>query len=124
MLRTGGRATIMVYYRGIWNYYVMGGFFRGVLQGELFRTKSMHKTIQSRTDGAIARYYSFPDWMILASPPFRIISMRVLGTKTDLLPLPASSLKDAVSLLLPMGIARVLTSRFRMGSFLVSTLEK
>ena len=36
VLRPGGTAVTMVYHRNFWNYYVFGGFFHGILRGDLW----------------------------------------------------------------------------------------
>ena len=124
VLKPGGVSTLMVYHRGLWNYYILGGLFRGFLQGAWLKTRSLQKTIQSWTDGAMARYYSPLEWKSLLSEFFRVERIFVLGTKMDLIPLPAGPLKERVSRLFPNAAARLMTNRCRMGSFLVSTVTK
>jgi SAM-dependent methyltransferase len=124
VLRPGGFATTMVYYRNFWNYYVMGGLFAGVFKGELFNTRSLHKTRQKFVDGAIARYYTIPEWHSLTSDLFSVNDVRIYGSKSELLPLPSGRLKSTVQSLIPNSVGRLLTNSCRMGMFLVSTLEK
>jgi hypothetical protein len=47
----------MVYNRSLWGYYVVGGLIHGVLMGDLLKTRSLHRTVQRTTDGAMARFY-------------------------------------------------------------------
>ena len=124
VLRPGGVATTMVYYRNLWNYYIMGGLFAGVLKGSLFNTRSLHKTRQKFVDGAIARYYTIPEWRALASGLFDVEDVRIYGSKSELLPLPSGKIKNTVQSMIPDSIGRLLTNRCRMGMFLVSTLKK
>ncbi len=113
----------MVYHRNLWNYYV-SGLLRGVLQGDYMRTGSLHKTVQQRTDGAIGRYYSIPEWRILVADFCHIENIMVFGGKSEIVPLPGGKVKKIVMALIPTRVSRFLTNRCRMGSFLVSILRK
>jgi SAM-dependent methyltransferase len=115
VIRPGGRATVMVYHRGWWNYYFVGTVFLGILCGDLFRTGNLHKTMQNRTDGALARYYSLAEWYKEASLYFRVGSTQVYGPKSDLLPIPGGSFKTALMGASPSFLCRFLTNRCRMG---------
>lgn len=124
VLRPGGRAVLMVYYRSLWVYYVQRGLLTGLLSGELFRGKSLHQIVQNHTDGALARYYSLREWRSLGGELFDVEELRVLGQKSELLPLPGGRVKDALLRAIPDGLARLLMNRLRLGSFLVSRLRK
>lgn len=124
VLRPGGSFTAMVYHRSAWKYLVFDGFFKGVLRAELLRKGSLHRVSQEGTDGAIARHYTQREWRALCAPILPVESIRVLGQKADLLPLPPGLVKDAASRLLPDIVARLLTNTFRFGSFLVATMRK
>jgi len=124
VLKPGGRATIMVYYKGWWNYYFVCGVIHGLIRGKYFKYRSLHKIAQSQTDGAIARYYSFSSWKDLVRDEFRIDSIQVEGAKTDLIPLPKSKIKRRIQKVLPNIAARFMTSRLRMGSLLVVEMTK
>ncbi len=123
VLRPGGRATIMVYYRGWWGYYVMETIW-GIISGNLLKTKSLHKSVQLHTDGAIARYYSFSEWRALVNALFTVENIKTLGAKSDVLPLPSGKLKLIISKLLPNHLNRFLTDNLKMGTFLLSTIIK
>lgn len=123
VLRPGGEAVIMVYYRGWWNYYVVE-FLRGIVSGTLFRTKSLHRTVQLHTDGAIARYYSVGDWEKTTRDLFELKEIFTLGPKSDVIPLPAGRLKNILRSILPSFLNQFLTRNLRMGCFLVSRLRK
>ncbi len=122
VLRPGGRAVTMVYHRNLWNYYVAGGFFHGVVQGDLLRTRSLAQTVQRHTDGAIARYYSIPEWKAIVGRHFRVERIRVYGGKPEILPIPGGALKRRLLDWIPDSLGRLLTNRMRMGQFLVSEL--
>lgn len=125
VLKPNGSAVAMVYHRGFWNYYICSGFARGVLGLDLLRTGSLHRTVQRHTDGAMARYFSVPEWKKLASEcGFRVQRTRVYGAKPELIPIPGSLLKAALLKIIPDSLSRLFTSQLKMGSFLVSQLKK
>jgi ubiquinone/menaquinone biosynthesis C-methylase UbiE len=124
VLRPGGRACVMIYHRSFWIYYVMAGFFRGVLMGELFKTGSLNKTLQRWTDGAIARYYTVPEWKELTEELFDIESIRIFGQKNELFPLPPSRLKDLAVGVVPDSLTRFVTNSCRQGKFLYAEMVK
>ena len=124
VLRPGGVAITMVYHRNYWNYHIVAGLVRGIFQGTLWKTRSLHKTRQGLIDGALARYYTVSEWRALVSDLFTVEEVRIYGSKTELLPLPGGRLKSALKSLVPNSLARLLTNRCRMGMFLVSTLRK
>jgi ubiquinone/menaquinone biosynthesis C-methylase UbiE len=125
VLRPGGTAVTMVYHRGLWNYYVCHGLLWGVLTGTLFRTQSIHKTVQAHTDGAIARYFTADEWRSLASESFDVEKISICGSKSDVVPLPGgTNLKANAMRLFPDFLSRFLTNRLKMGTFLISRLRK
>ncbi len=124
VLRPGGVAITMVYHRNFWNYYVVAGLVRGIIQGTLWKTRSLHKTRQGVIDGALARYYTIPEWRALVSDLFSVEGVSIYGSKTELLPLPSGRVKSALKAAIPHRVGRFLTNRCRMGAFLVSILRK
>lgn len=124
VLKPGGEAVTMVYNRGWWNYYICGGLIGGLRGGRIFRTRSFAKTIQHDTDGAIARYYSRRSWQAFASRYLNVDGIVIKGPKTDLFPIPGGNFKTALMRLLPDRLARFMTSRLGMGSFLISRMSK
>lgn len=124
VLKPGGVAITMVYYRNYWNYYIVSGLFRGIFQGTLWKTRSLHKTRQGLIDGAIARYYTIPEWRSLVSDLFSVEDVKIYGSKSELIPLPSGRVKSALKSLIPNSAGRLLTNQCRMGMFLVSTLRK
>lgn len=124
VLRPGGAARIMVYHRSFWNYRVFSGLIAGIAHGHLFRTKSFHKTSQLMTDGAIARLYTSDEWRSLVSDLFEVRDIRILGSKTGLVPLPSGRLKSVVLSMVPNQLSRFLNNQMNLGTFLFSTLSK
>jgi SAM-dependent methyltransferase len=124
VLRPGGVAITMVYYRNYWNYYIVSGLVRGIFQRTLWKTRSLHETRQGLIDGAIARYYTIPEWRSLVSDLFSVEEVRIYGSKSELLPLPSGRVKSALKSIIPNSLGRLLTNQCRMGMFLVSTLRK
>jgi len=124
VLRPGGQAITMVYHRSFWNYYLVGALLHGVLQGDLLRTRSVHKTVQRWVDGAFARFYSIPDWRDLVSEFFCVDRILVFGSKSEIVPLPGGKIKQATMALIPNGLSRFLTNQCKLGGFLVSVLKK
>jgi ubiquinone/menaquinone biosynthesis C-methylase UbiE len=124
VLKPGGRAVTMVYYRNLWNYYIYAGLFGGLIKGHLWKTGSLHQTRQHETDGAIARFYSIPEWKRLTSEFFKVEDVSVCGSKPEIVPLPRGRVKDSVLKVIPDSMSRFMTNRCRMGTFLVSVLKK
>ncbi|MGD9561926.1 MAG: class I SAM-dependent methyltransferase [Pyrinomonadaceae bacterium] len=124
VLRPGGTATTMVYHRNFWNYYVYSGFFGGIVKRHLFRTGSLHKVRQTEIDGALARFYTVPEWRSMVSEFFTVKDVRIMGSKTELIPLPSGKLKDLMLSATPDAAGRLFTNSCRLGTFLVSTFVK
>ncbi|MFN6951464.1 MAG: class I SAM-dependent methyltransferase [Albidovulum sp.] len=124
VLRPGGRANVMIYHRSFWKYYVFDGILKGLVQGLLFRRRSILGVNQAQADGAIARFYRPKEWEALCGDLFRIETMEVAGLKSDVLPLPPGRIKDAVTRLLPDSVARFFTNRLRWGYFLMVGMTK
>jgi ubiquinone/menaquinone biosynthesis C-methylase UbiE len=124
VLRPGGRAVVMVYHRSWWNYYVGAGLCEGILMGDLWRTRSLHKTMQNRWDGALARFYSRGEWRSLVGDLFAIDEVRIYGQRSEVVPLNVPRLHYVVMPLIPRGMSRFLTNTCRLGSFLVTFLRR
>ena len=123
VLKPGGTAVIMVYHRGWWTYYVSGVLI-GLARGHLLKTRSLHKTVQSATDGALARYYSATSWRELVGDLFHVDYVAINGSKAEVFPLPGGRVKTAIMNVVPDALTRLMTGRMRMGSFLISGLTK
>ena len=124
ILKPHGTATVMVYHRNIWNYYVINGLVRGIIQGALFKTKSLNKITQQHSDGAIARYYTTSEWRSLTSKYFDVEKICIYGQKSDLFPIPSGGIKNFLMAVMPNGISRFFTNQLKFGGFVVSTLKK
>jgi SAM-dependent methyltransferase len=123
VLRRGGTCTVMVYHRSWWIFYVCG-FLRRLFQKRFRERGTLHRVTQSATDGAIARFYTADEWRTLVRPFFDVTQIRIYGLKPEILPLPHGRVKSFVERLIPDGLARFLTNRLRMGSFLVADMRK
>ncbi|HUU41098.1 MAG TPA: class I SAM-dependent methyltransferase, partial [Desulfatiglandales bacterium] len=88
VLRPGGEAVTMVYHRSIWNTYIRGALYYGILRGGLIKQRSLAKVIQESTDGALARYYTVTEWEELLSAFFKVKKIFVFGSKSQIVPLP------------------------------------
>jgi len=124
VLKPGGIAITMVYHRSFWNYYFMNGLIRGVILGDLLKTRSLCKTVQKYTDGAIARYYTPSEWSSLASRYFVVDKIQIFGSKAELVPLPGGNIKNFIMQSIPNNLSRFFTNKLGFGTFLVSTLKK
>jgi len=122
VLRPGGRAVIMVYHKNFWNYYVVSGFFRGFLGGQLRHVRSLNALLQQQTDGALARHYTQKEWATLVGDLFTIGYSRVYGMKVELLPIRRGRGKSIIENLIPDRVGRLLTNNGKLGTFLVSEL--
>jgi ubiquinone/menaquinone biosynthesis C-methylase UbiE len=123
ILKPDGLAIVMVYHRSFFSYYIITGLIRGILMGDLMRKKSIHQIQQSWTDGAIARYYSIPEWKGLCSKFFNIEDILIFGSKSSIIPLPAGKIKNLILKIIPNPFSRFLTNTCKMGEFLVAKLN-
>ena len=124
VLRPGGTAVTMVYHRNFWNYYLVSGVFRGVLGGEFLKTRSLNEILQKQTDGALARHYTEREWKDLVGDLFTVRSSQIFGMKSEIVPLPGGSIKTVVESMIPDSVGRALTNSAKMGTFLVTELQK
>jgi SAM-dependent methyltransferase len=123
VLKPGGCAIIMVYHRGFWPYHVCGGI-GALIRGKFPTPTAIHRYVQLATDGALARYYSPTDWRQLVQGLFTVRSVRIYGQKERIVFLPGGKIKDFILMLIPNWFTRFLGTSCRMGSFLVSEMEK
>ena len=80
--------------------------------------------MQQHTDGALARFYTVNEWREQVGGLFNVEDIRIMGQKPELLPLPASAVKNKLLDLVPTAAGRMILNHFGQGSFLVSTLRK
>jgi ubiquinone/menaquinone biosynthesis C-methylase UbiE len=123
VLRPGGRATVMVYHRS-WLHFHLGGYLRGVFQGQFKRLGTLHRVSQGATDGAIARFYTTQEWRETTAGLFEVEKVRILGLKAEILPLPRGRLKSAIEALTPDAVSRLITNGMRLGTFLVADMRR
>jgi ubiquinone/menaquinone biosynthesis C-methylase UbiE len=124
VLKPGGRAIVMVYYRNFWNYWILAGLFHGLLRGMWFRTHSLHRIQQLTTDGALARFYTRSEWQRTVSTCFDVESIEIFGSKSHVVPLPTGRLKSFVLRCFPNWLSRFMNHTMRMGFFLVSPMQR
>lgn len=124
VLRPGGKFVAMVYHRSLWNHYVRVGLYHGILRLGFLRGRTLHQLVQETTDGAIARYYTVPEWEDAVRDLFVVKSTTIIGHKTQLIPLPYGPLKQMVARMIPNSLSRMLTNRVAMGYMLVAQMEK
>ena len=123
VLRPGGRATVMVYHRSLWHYYILAGFFHGIVRRQLFKEKSISRVLQLNSDGAIARHYKPSQWRHEVDDLFSIQRMRVFASKAELFPLPAGVPKTFLMRATPNIVTRFFGNTLRLGLFLVAQMS-
>jgi 2-polyprenyl-3-methyl-5-hydroxy-6-metoxy-1,4-benzoquinol methylase len=124
VLRPGGHATVMVYYRSFIQYYLINGIARGLLRREFWKTGGIHQINQAATDGALARFFTVDDFSKLLGSLFVIERVGITGQKPDAIPLPNGRLKTFLIRHIPDAITRFVTDRLRLGLFLIVRIRK
>lgn len=125
VLKPGGKAVIMIYYKSWWSYYIFGFFFYGILKRDFLRHKSIFDIMNSRSDGAIARFYSIEEWnFLIKSKKLNIEYNKIYGQKSDIFPIPNGKIKKLLISLTPSFIFKIFITKLSMGSFLVSSIKK
>lgn len=124
VLRPGGLATVMVYYRSFAQYYVINGIAKGLLRREFWKVGDVHQINQASTDGALARFYSREEFSDLVDGLFVVEKFWITGQKADAIPLPSGRLKSFLMRHLPDALTRFVTDRLRFGTFLVVRLRR
>ena len=124
VLRPGGTCTCMVYHRSLWTTLVRGVMYYGLLRAGFLRTRSVHRLLQNRSDGALARYYTLDEWRAELGGLFAIDRAWILGDKTQLVPLPHGRPRDLVARLIPDRVGRTVSSSRPVGDLLVTSLRR
>ncbi len=124
VLRPGGHATVMVYYRSFIQYYLINGIARGLLRREFWTIGDIHQINQAATDGALARYFATEDFAKLLGHLFTIEKVWITGQKPDAVPLPNGRLKTFLLDHIPDVITRFITDRLRFGTFLIVRIKR
>jgi len=108
VLKPGGEFRFMVYHRrSLSGLYCLG---RGLLSGRFFKGMSARQVLSFYTDGYLARFYTRRELRdLLLHCGFSRIETRILGQKSELLPLPGKgalgSLKRVLLRMLPDALA-------------------
>jgi len=123
VLKPEGRALVMVYHRAFMPWLIHTGVIRRFLAGGVFRSRGIHRLVQERTDGAIARYYSPAEWRNEISGLFEAESLEVYGNRGEVLPLPAGALKDSLTRRIPEPVLRFWLTTCGQGTLLFSRLR-
>jgi SAM-dependent methyltransferase len=121
VLKPGGTLFFMVYNRHSLWYYGHCGLIRGVLLGGL-RQHSLTEIYHDHIDGAYARLFTRGELEFLLKPAYEDVETVAAGQKGDVLPIPASPLKDRLKRLLRDEHANTLLRR--VGFFLVTQARK
>jgi SAM-dependent methyltransferase len=123
VLKPDGRALVMVYHRALVPWLLHAGLVRGIVRGELIRSRGIHRLVQGFTDGALARYYSISDWRCEIAGLFEAESVEIYGNRGEVLPLPAGRMKDALTSHIPEFLLRFWLTTCRQGTLLFSRLR-
>jgi 2-polyprenyl-3-methyl-5-hydroxy-6-metoxy-1,4-benzoquinol methylase len=113
VLKPGGEFRLMVYHRrSISGLYCL---VRGLLAGKFFNGMSVQEVLSSYSDGYLARFYSRKELSdLLQRCGFSRTETRVLGQKSELIPLPgkglAGRLKQALLRAFPDALAEPVLS--------------
>jgi len=124
VLRPGGSACVMVYYRSPLQYYLFTGIARGLLKREFWSVGGIHRINQAATDGALARFFSIAEFSKLLEGLFVIEEVMVTGQKSDAVPLPHGRLKSFLVQRIPDRITRFATDTLRLGTFLIVKMKR
>ena len=124
VLRTGGRASVMVYYRSPLQYYLFTGIGRGLLKREFWTVGGIHRINQVATDGALARFFSKAEFVKLLKGLFVVENVKVTGQKSDAVPLPHGRLKSFLVQRVPDRVTRIATDALRLGTFLIVDMKR
>jgi SAM-dependent methyltransferase len=125
VLKPGGEFRFMVYHRpSLSGLYSLG---RGFFAGKFFQGMSARQVLSFYTDGYLARFYTRRELRdLLLHCGFARIETRVLGQKTELLPLPGKgalgSLKRVLLRAIPDRVAEQVLSA--AGYFLFAVAHK
>jgi SAM-dependent methyltransferase len=116
VLRPGGRLMMMVYHRSSFIYYVHNVLIRGILFGQRLR-RSFADIYNAHMDGAYARMFTKSEMADLLARDYAPARISITGEKAELLPIPASRLKQHIEARLSDAFAARALSKW--GFFLV-----
>jgi 2-polyprenyl-3-methyl-5-hydroxy-6-metoxy-1,4-benzoquinol methylase len=125
VLKPAGEFRSMVYHKRSIN--ALATITRGLLTGKFFKGMSSQDVFDLYSDGYIARFYSASEFVnMLTRNGFAIDDVRILGQKSELVPIPGNGIlgrfKYAVVPIIPNSLAECVLSF--VGGFLFVTAEK
>lgn len=125
ILKPSGEFRSMVYHKRSLN--ALGIMIRGLLTGKFFRGMCSQDIFNIYSDGYIARFYSSSEFgSMLTRTGFAIKEVRILGQKSELVPMPGygvlGRIKYAVLPVIPNSLAESVLSY--VGGFLFVTAER
>jgi ubiquinone/menaquinone biosynthesis C-methylase UbiE len=113
VLRPGGEARLMVYHRR--SFLAAYATVAGVLTGRAF-SMSRDQLLHSWVDGAVARFYTQPEFAALLAPHFGQVNTEALGQVNELIPLPGygplAEMKIRATRLIPRRVFEPLLRRW------------
>ena len=113
VLKPGGEARLMVYHRR--SFLAAYATVAGVFTGRIFRM-SRDELLHSWVDGALARFYTQPEFAALLSAHFRQVETGSLGQVNELIPLPGwgplAAMKIQATRLIPRALFEPLLRRW------------
>jgi len=126
VLKPSGQFRVMVYYRRSVEAWV--SVARGALSGKLFKGMSLEEIRNCYTDGYIARFYTRSEFsQMLRCAGLRTLEIRVLGQKSELLPMPGQGLSGRLKCVLlrriPNHAAELILSKAGMFLFAVASKD-
>jgi len=124
VLKSSGELTFMVYHKSLWNTFVRGWLYYGLIKGGLFNGHDANKLIQLNTDGALARYYTTLELQEELGAMFELTRVDYLGNRMQLLPLPGGPIKEFLANFIPKGIGRWITNRPFFAYMMVAKCKK
>jgi len=124
VLKSSGELTFMVYHKSLWNTFVRGWLYYGLIKGGLFEGHDANKLLQLNTDGALARYYTTAELQIELGDMYELTHVDYLGNRMQLLPLPTGSIKEFLANFIPASIGRWITNRPFFAYMMVATCKK
>jgi hypothetical protein len=107
---------MMVYHRSSFIYYVHNVLIRGILFGQRLR-RSFADIYNAHMDGAYARMFTKSEMADLLARDYAPARISITGEKAELLPIPASRLKQHIEARLSDAFAARALSKW--GFFLV-----
>ena len=125
VLKAGGEFRLMVYHRR--SLIALTSILRGFLSGKFFQGMALPAVLSSYTDGYMARFYARAELSkLLLRSGFSKVSTRLLGQKSELIPLPGRGLsgrfKSALLARFPNALAEPILST--VGGFIFATAVK